>query len=180
MRTKRAAVTFTAWWFTVTLATRYNHFPISPSSLGGTWSIVRAWPAADGPDVPSTIITIASDEGITCLIAHWIYIGQVITGTRGDRWLMVCVSPVHAVFVFIWQSTPLSRAAAEISVPFGHVVCAHVCVCVHNSSERLPVGHHFQSLPVSISLNIPVNWSHCGANLLSHSTVWKNTASLAR
>lgn len=31
---------------------------------------------------------------------------------------------------------------------------------------RLPVGHHFQSLHVSISLNIPVNWSR--HRLLSH------------
>lgn len=145
MRTKRAATAFAAWWLVVTLATRYNHFPISPSSLGGTWSIVSIWPAAHGPDVPSTIITIASHEGITCLIAHWIYIQQVITRTTGYRWLMACVSPVHAVFVFIWQSSPLSHAAAEISVPFGCVVYARACVhvCVHNSSNRLPVGHHF-------------------------------------
>lgn len=131
MRTKRTAVTFTAWWLAVTLATRYNHFPISPSSLSGTWSIVRVWPAARGPDVSSTIITTASHEGITCLIAHWIYMRQVITRTKGYWWLMACVSPLHAVFVFIWQSSPLSPAAAEISVPFGWCgVRACVCLCI--------------------------------------------------
>lgn len=101
---------------------------------------------------------------------------------------MACVSPVHAVFVFIWQSSPLSHAAAEISVPFGCVVYTRACVhvCVHNSSNRLPVGHHFQSLPVSISLNIPVNQSsvgmraaHYSANLCPHSAVWKHCLPVA-
>lgn len=96
----------------VTLVTRYNHFPISPSTLSRTWSIVSTWPVA-------TIITTVSHKGITCLIVQWIYIQQVIIGTTGYLWLMVCVSTVHAAFVFIWQSSPLSRAAAEISVPFG-------------------------------------------------------------
>lgn len=85
----------------------------------------------------------------------------------------VC-QPCTCSLCFHLAINPIESRCCRDQCTICHVVCAHVCVCVHNSSERLPVGHHFQSLPVSISLNIPVNWSHCGANLLSHSAVWKH------
>lgn len=68
-----------------------------------------------------------------------IYIQQVIIVTAGYLWLMVCVSTVHAAFVFIWQSDLLSHAAAEIDASFGWLC---VCVCVCKSPKCLPVGNY--------------------------------------
>lgn len=106
-------------------------------------------------DIPSTIITTASHKGITCLITQWIYIQQVIIVTTGYLWLMVCVSTVHAAFVFIGNQAcwvMLLRGSVYHLDDCG--VC--VCVCVCNSSKCLPVGHHFCCFHVSILLSVAV------------------------
>lgn len=117
----------------LTLTTRLTAFQFRyPVSVGLNQSLAVGPRRFFSPLVisPFTIITGAYHKGITCLITQWIYIRQVIIVTTGYLWLMVCVSTVHAAFVFIWQSSLLGHAATEISLPFGWLWCVRACVLI--------------------------------------------------